>query len=201
MFYRFGEHRPVCAASSFVHPQATVIGDVIVGERCYIGPGAVLRGDWGRVVLADGCNVQEGCCVHMFPGVSVRLGANAHVGHGAVIHGATLEPDVLVGMNAVVMDRAVVGAGSIVGALAFVKAGLAIPPRSLFVGNPGKVVGPVSDERAAWKREGTELYQTLPRAWRTDTEAVEPLREAEPGRPAAGGTYGAWGGRAGASTT
>ena len=195
MFYRFGAWRPACAASSFVHPQASVIGNVIIGERCYVGPGAVLRGDWGGIVIGDGCNVQEGCCVHMFPGVSVRLRENAHVGHGAVIHGATLERDVLIGMNAVVMDRAVVGAGSIVGALAFVRAGLEIPPRSLFVGNPGKVVGGVSDERAAWKREGTALYQTLPRAWQADAEAVEPLREVEPERGEMEGGYGEWGAR------
>ena len=194
MFYRFGAWWPVCPASSFVHPQATVIGDVVIGERCYVGPGAVLRGDWGAITLADGANVQEGCCVHMFPGVEVRLGANAHVGHGAVIHGATLGADVLIGMNAVVMDRAVVGAGSIVGALAFVKAGLEIPPRSLFVGNPGRVVAEVSDERAAWKRAGTELYQTLPAAWRTDAEAVEPLPQPGPTRLAHEGGYGEWGG-------
>ena len=183
MFYRFGSYTPVCAASSFVHPQASVIGNVVIGERCYVGPGAVLRGDWGEIVVEDGCNVQEGCCVHMFPGVSVRLRQNAHVGHGAVIHGADLGRDCLVGMNAVVMDGVVVGAGSIIGALTFVKTGTEIPERSLVVGNPGRVVREVGDRQLDWKRAGTELYQTLPAAWRDATEPVAPLREVPADRP------------------
>ena len=183
MFYRYESYTPVCPISSFVHPQATVIGNVIIGEHCYIGPGAVLRGDWGEITLAKGCNVQEGCCVHMFPGLSVRLGENAHIGHGAIIHGATIEADVMVGMNAVIMDRASVGAGSIVGALSFVKSKWVIPARSLVVGNPGRIVGEVSDKRAAWKKAGTELYQTLPKAWQGAEQAVEPLRELRPDRP------------------
>ena len=183
MFYKFGEFVPVCAETSFVHPQASVIGNVIIGEHCYIGPGAVLRGDWGEVVLEDGVNVQEGCCVHMFPGVSVRLRRNAHVGHGAVIHGADIGEDVLVGMNAVIMDRVAVGQGSIVGALAFVKTGMEVPPRSLVVGNPARITGEVDDRRAAWKRAGTELYQTLPGAWQYTAEPVEPLREVPSNRP------------------
>lgn len=189
MFYEFGAYRPVCASSSFVHPQASVIGNVVIGEHCYVGPGAVLRGDWGEIVLEDGCNVQESCCVHMFPGVSVRLRKNAHVGHGAVVHGAEIGEDVMIGMNAVVMDRAVIGAGSIVGALTFVKTGLEVPPRSLLVGNPARIIGEVDDRRAAWKRAGTELYQTLPAAWRERSAPVEPLREMPAERPAMPASY------------
>ena len=182
MFYRFRGLTPVCHPDAFVHPQATVVGDVVVGDLCYVGPGAVVRGDWGRIVLERGVNVQEGCCVHMFPGIEVRLRENAHIGHGAVIHGAELGADCLVGMNAVVMDGALVGAGSIVGALAFVKAGMQIPPRSLVVGNPARVVGEVDDRRAVWKRAGTELYHTLPRIWREEVEMCEPLAAEEPDR-------------------
>ena len=183
MFYRFRGLQPVCSPASFVHPQATVIGDVVIGERCYVGPGAVVRGDWGRIVLEDGVNVQEGCCIHMFPGIEVRLSANAHVGHGAVVHGAKLGADCMIGMNAVIMDRATVGAGSIVGALAFVKSGMEIPPRSLVLGSPAKVVGEVDERRAAWKRVGTRLYQELPQQWHEAVEACEPLSAEEPNRP------------------
>lgn len=183
MFYRFQSYTPVCAPSSYVHPQATVIGDVLIGEHCYIGPGAVLRGDWGQIVLEDGCNVQEGCCVHMFPGISITLEKNAHIGHGAIIHGANIGADVLVGMNAVIMDHVSVGAGSIIGALTFVKTGFEIPPRSLVVGNPARIIGQVDDDRAAWKRAGTELYQTLPATWQNETSPVDPLTEIEPDRP------------------
>ena len=183
MFYRFQNYTPVCAKSSFVHPQATVIGDVIIGEHCYVGPGAVLRGDWGQIILEDGCNVQEGCCVHMFPGISITLHKNAHIGHGAIIHGANIGADVMIGMNAVVMDHVTVGEGSIIGALTFVKTGFEIPPRSLVVGNPARIIGQVDDKRAAWKLAGTKLYQTLPKTWASDTSAVEPLVEIEPNRP------------------
>ncbi len=177
MYYRFAGHTPTVHPRAFVHPQATVIGDVEIGADCYIGPGAALRGDWGAIRIAAGCNVQEGCCIHMFPGITVRLHPSAHVGHGAVIHGAELGENVLIGMNAVIMDEAVIGAGSIVGALSFVKAKTRVPPRSLVVGNPARVVRRVSDEQLDWKTEGTELYQTLPRKWREGgLEATEPLR-------------------------
>jgi len=183
MFYEFSSYIPVCDPSSFVHPQASVIGNVIIGPDCYIGPGASLRGDWGEIILERGCNVQEGCCVHMFPGVSVRLRQNAHIGHGAIIHGAEIGEDVMVGMNAVIMDRVTVGAGSIIGALTFVKTGFEIPERSLVVGNPARIIGSVDDRRAAWKRAGTELYQTLPAAWQSNSAPVEPLRSIPPDRP------------------
>ena len=145
MIYEFKGFKPVIHESAFIHPQAAVTGNVIIGKDVYIGPGAALRGDWGGIVIEDGCNVQENCTIHMFPGVTVRLEAGAHIGHGAIIHGANVGKNCLVGMNAVIMDEVVIGEESIIGALAFIKAGSKIPPRSLVVGNPGKVIKQVSD--------------------------------------------------------
>src|ERR687890_709773 len=162
MFYEFNGIKPVVHPSAFVHPQATVTGNVVIGKDVYIGPGCALRGDWGSIVIEDGCNVQENCTVHMFPGVTVVLEAGAHIGHGAVVHGARVGRNALVGMNAVVMDNAVVGAGCIVGALCFVPTEMVIPERKVVVGNPAKIVKDVSDEMLAWKTEGTRLYQQLP---------------------------------------
>jgi len=161
MFYEYKGIRPVVHESSFVHPQAAVTGNVIIGKNCYIGPFAALRGDFGKIIIEDGCNVQENCTIHMFPGVTVVLKENAHIGHGAIIHGATIGKNCLVGMNAVVMDNVELGDESIVGALTFIKEGHKIPPRSIIVGNPGKIIKQVSDEMLAWKTEGTELYQQL----------------------------------------
>jgi phenylacetic acid degradation protein len=168
---------PVVHESAYVHPNATVTGNVIIGRDVYVGPGAAIRGDWGGVVIEDGCNVQESCTVHMFPGVTVLLEEGAHVGHGAVVHGARLGRNCLVGMNAVVMDRAEVGAGSIVGALCFVPAEMKIPERKVVVGNPARIVKDVTDEMLAWKTEGTRLYQGLPARLRASLRACEPLRE------------------------
>ncbi len=161
MFYEYKGVRPVVHESSFVHPQAAVTGNVIIGKNCYIGPFAALRGDFGKIIIEDGCNVQENCTIHMFPGVTVLLKENAHIGHGAIIHGATIGKNCLVGMNAVIMDNVELGNESIVGALTFVKEGHKVPPRSIIVGNPGKIIKQVSDEMLAWKTEGTELYQQL----------------------------------------
>ena len=122
--YAFDDFIPVVHESAFVHPHAAVTGNVIIGKDVYIGPGAAIRGDWGGIIIGDGCNVQENCTVHMFPGVTVVLEPGAHIGHGAVVHGAHIGANVLIGMNAVVMDRATIGSGSIVGALCFVPAGL-----------------------------------------------------------------------------
>lgn len=163
MFYSFKGYKPVVHKSSFVHPQATVTGNVIIGKKCYIGPGAALRGDWGQIIIEDGCNVQENCTVHMFPGVTVVLKEGAHIGHGAIIHGATIGKNCLVGMNSVIMDNVQLGDESIVGALTFIKEGEIIPSRSLVVGNPGKIIKEVSDEMMIWKTEGTTLYQQLPK--------------------------------------
>lgn len=175
--YSFEGFTPVVAESSFIHPLAAVIGNVVIGEHCYIGPGAALRGDWGGIILEDGCNVQENCTVHMFPGVRTILKAGAHIGHGAVIHGATIGENCLVGMNAVVMDNVVLGTGCIVGALSFVKGDSVFADRSLIAGNPAKVIKDVSDEMLEWKTEGTKLYQGLPARMHASLTECEPLRE------------------------
>jgi len=177
MIYEFNGYKPVVHETAFVHPQATVTGNVIIGKDVYIGPGAAIRGDWGKIVIKDGCNVQENCMIHMFPGVTVILEESAHVGHGAIIHGAHLGKNCLVGMNAVIMDNVKVGKESIVGALAFVPEGMEIPERKVVVGNPAKVVKDVSDEMAAWKSKGTDLYQQLPGELHETLKECEPLRE------------------------
>ena len=175
--FAFDGFVPVIHESAFVHPNATVTGNVVIGRDVYVGPGAAIRGDWGGIVIDDGCNVQESCTIHMFPGVTVHLERSAHIGHGAVVHGARIGENALIGMNAVIMDNALVGAGSIVGALCFVPAGMDIPPRSVVVGNPAKIVKQVSDEMLAWKTEGTALYQALPARLRDSLRPTEPLRE------------------------
>ncbi|MFT7329958.1 MAG: phenylacetic acid degradation protein [Roseivirga sp.] len=177
MIYSFNGYIPVVNETSFVHPLATVTGNVIIGKNCYIGPGAAIRGDWGQIVLEDGVNVQENCTVHMFPGKSIVLKKSAHIGHGAVIHGANLGENCLIGMNSVIMDDAEIGDESIIGAMAFVKAETKIPKRSLVVGNPAKVIKQVSDEMIAWKTRGTQLYQQLPADCYETLKEVEPLRE------------------------
>lgn len=181
--YAFDGFIPVVHETAFVHPKAAVTGNVIIGKDVYIGPGAAIRGDWGGIVIEDGCNVQENCTVHMFPGVTVVLEAGAHIGHGAIVHGARVGANALIGMNAVVMDNAVVGAGSIVGALCFVPAEMQIPERTVVVGNPAKVVKDVSDEMLAWKTEGTALYQQLPAHMHATWQEVAPLREIPADRP------------------
>ena len=175
MLYEFKGHRPVVDPTSFVHPQAAVTGNVIIGKQVYIGPGAAIRGDWGQVVIEDGCNVQENCTIHMFPGVTVRLKEGAHIGHGAIVHGATIGRNCLIGMNAVVMDGVVIGDECIVGALSFVKAGTEVPARSVVVGNPAMVVKQVSDEMLDWKTEGTAIYQRLPQDMQESWKPCEPL--------------------------
>jgi len=192
MVYKFQDFVPVISEKAFVHPQAVVIGNVIIGDDVYVGPGAVLRGDWGGIILERGVNVQENCVVHMFPGLTVTLAESAHVGHGAIIHGASLGANCLIGMNAVVMDEAYVGAESIVGALTFVKAGMQIPPRSLVVGNPARIVRQVSDAMLEWKTEGTALYQKLPLDCFDGLEACEPLREVPADRPRQQQVYKTW---------
>ena len=192
MIFEFNNIKPVIHQSSFVHPLAAVTGDVIIGKDVYVGPGAAIRGDWGRIVIEDGCNVQENCTVHMFPGITITLQASAHIGHGAIIHGAQIGKNVLVGMNAVVMDNAVVGDESIVGALSFIKADEVFERRSLIVGNPAKKIKEVSDEMIKWKTEGTKLYQKLPKECYDTLRACEPLRAMEPNRPIATAAYKTW---------
>ena len=192
MIYEFKGFIPVVHQSSFVHPQAAVTGNVIIGKDVYIGPGAAIRGDWGGIVIEDGCNVQENCTIHMFPGVTVVLQEGAHIGHGAIIHGANVGKNVMVGMNAVIMDKVEIGDNSIIGALTFVKADTIIPPGSLVVGNPGKVIKELSDKMIAWKTKGTKLYQTLPADLQSTLKACEPLREIPADRPAQESLFQTW---------
>ena len=189
MIYEFQGYIPVVHKSSFVHPLAAVTGNVIIGKDCYVGPGAAIRGDWGQIILEDGVNVQENCTVHMFPGKSIVLQQSAHVGHGAIIHGAHLGRNCLIGMNAVIMDDAEIGDESIVGALAFVKAETKIPNRSLVVGNPAKVIKKVTDEMINWKTKGTQLYQQLPKDCHDTLKEVQALTKVPPNRKVQTGTY------------
>ena len=171
--YAFNGSVPDVHPSAFIHPNATVTGDVTIGKDVYIGPGAAIRGDWGKILIADGCNVQENCVIHGFPGVTVRLERNAHIGHGAIIHGAHIGENVLIGMNAVIMDNAEIGDGSIVGALTFIPGERKIPGRKVVVGNPARILKDVTDEMLKWKTKGTELYQTLPDACRSTLQPTK----------------------------
>jgi phenylacetic acid degradation protein len=192
VIYEFEGFTPVVHESAFIHPQAAVTGNVIIGRDVYVGPGAALRGDWGGIVVEDGCNVQESCTIHMFPGITVVLEESAHIGHGAVVHGARIGRNSLVGMNAVIMDNAHVGPESIVGALTFVPADMQIPSRSVVVGNPARVVKQVSDEMLKWKSEGTALYQRLPAQLHRSLNPTEPLREVPADRPSQEAVYRTW---------
>lgn len=177
MVYAFKSFIPTIHPSAFVHPQACITGNVIIGEKVYIGPGAALRGDWGKIIVEDGCNVQENCVIHMFPGVTVLLKEAAHIGHGAIIHGATVGKNCLIGMNSVIMDNVELGDECIVGALSFIKADEKIPSRSLIAGNPAKIIKQVSDEMILWKTEGTKLYQQLPEEMFNCLTPCEPLNK------------------------
>jgi phenylacetic acid degradation protein len=174
---------PVVDPSAYVHPSAVLIGDVVVGPGCYVGPCASLRGDFGRIVLHQGSNVQDSCVMHGFPGHDTVVHADGHIGHGAVLHSCIVQRGALVGMNAVVMDDAVVGEFSIIAACAFVPAAMVIPPRSLVAGMPARVRRPLSDEEIAWKAEGTRTYQELAMRSLRGLREVEPL-PAEPAQRA-----------------
>jgi phenylacetic acid degradation protein len=192
MVYSFKGFIPVIHESSFIHPQAAVTGNVLIGKNCYIGPGAAIRGDWGKIIIEDGCNVQENCTIHMFPGMTVLLKESAHIGHGAIIHGATIGKNCLVGMNSVIMDHVELGDESIVGALTFIKEGEKIPARSLIAGNPGKIIKRVTDEMIAWKTKGTELYQSLPKDMVEHSQISEPLKEIPADPPQQDNFYASW---------
>ncbi len=173
---------PVIDPLAFVHPTAVLVGDVIVGAGCYVGPGAVLRGDYGRITLRPGSNVQETCVAHAFPGKDVLVEELGHIGHGAVLHGCRIGPNAMVGMNAVVMDEAVIGENSILGALAFVKAGALIPPNCMAVGSPARVVRELTEVEIDWKRRGTGVYQQLALEAKDKLASATPLSEVEPNR-------------------
>jgi phenylacetic acid degradation protein/carnitine operon protein CaiE len=193
MIYEFNNIKPVIHISSYVHPQACVTGNVIIGKDCYIGPGAALRGDWGQIIIEDGCNVQENCTIHMFPGVTVLLKKGAHIGHGAIIHGATIGKNCMVGMNAVIMDNVVLGDECIVGALSFIKADSVFESRSLIVGNPAKKIKEVTDDMINWKTEGTKIYQALPKQMQENCMPCEPLTEIPVDREIQTQVYKTWG--------
>ncbi|MCB0409392.1 MAG: gamma carbonic anhydrase family protein [Flavobacteriales bacterium] len=190
--YEFNGFKPAIHESSFVHPLAAVTGNVIIGKDVYVGPGAAIRGDWGKIVIEEGCNVQENCTIHMFPGTTTILKKGAHIGHGAIIHGGIIGENCLIGMNSVVMDDVVMEDECIVGALCFVPAKMEIPKRSLLVGNPAKIIKKVSDEMIAWKTKGTQLYQALPKECFDTLRECEPLREEEPNRPLQESLYSTW---------
>ena len=182
MIYEFNGYKPVIDPSSFVHKEATIIGNVIIGKKVYIGPGASIRGDWGKITIKDGCNVQDNCTIHIFPGKDVILEENAHIGHGAIIHGANIGKNTLVGMNSVIMDDCNIGDECIIGALCFIKGEMNIPNRKIVVGNPAIIKGEVSDEMISWKTKGTKLYQDLPNECYTLMKECEPLIEIEKNR-------------------
>ncbi len=177
MICSFKDFIPVVHETSFIHPLACVTGNVIIGADVYVGPGAAIRGDWGKIIIEDGCNVQENCIIHMFPGAAVLLKQEAHIGHGAIIHGSLIGKNCLVGMNSVIMDNVELGDECIVGALSFIKPDEKIPARSLVAGNPAKIIKPVSDEMIQWKTEGTKLYQRLPAEMHEHWKICEPLKE------------------------
>ncbi len=190
--FEFNGFRPVVHPSSFIHPNATVTGNVIIGKDVYVGPGAAIRGDWGQIIIEDGCNVQENCTIHMFPGTTVLLKEGAHIGHGAIVHGGTIGKNCLIGMNSVIMDDVVMEDECIIGALCFVPAKMHLPKRSLVVGNPAKIIKEVSDEMIAWKTKGTALYQTLPGECKATLKECEALTEIEPNRPTQESMYATW---------
>lgn len=192
MIYAFNNFIPVLHPSSFVHPQAAVTGNAIIGKNVYIGPGAAIRADWGQIIIEDGCNVQENCTIHMFPGTTVLLKEGAHIGHGAIVHGASIGRNCLIGMNSVIMDNVVLGDECIVGALSFIREGEQYERRSLIAGNPAKKIKDVSDDMIAWKTAGTALYQGLPKEMFTHWKACEPLTEPEPNRPQQEAMYQTW---------
>tara|TARA_B110000211_G_scaffold50565_1_gene55413 strand:- start:740 stop:1324 length:585 start_codon:yes stop_codon:yes gene_type:complete len=174
---------PVVDPSAYVHPTAVLIGDVIIGKDCYIGPNSVLRGDFGRIVLNQGCNVQDTCVVHSFPNKDCVIEQDGHIGHGAILHGCHIGRNALVGMNAVIMDDAIIGDESLVAATAFVKSGFQCPPRSLLAGSPAIIKRQLSDQEVAWKSNGTLEYQNLTKRCHTSLQEVQPLTEVQQNRP------------------
>ncbi|PCJ87021.1 MAG: gamma carbonic anhydrase family protein [Flavobacteriales bacterium] len=192
MIYEYKGHRPVVHQTAFIHPQAVVTGNVTIGRNVYIGPGAAIRGDFGEIIIEDGCNVQENCTIHMFPGVTVILEEMAHIGHGAIVHGAHIGKNCLIGMNAVVMDNVKVGNGCVIGSLCFVPEGMEIPERKVVVGNPAKIVKDVSDEMLQWKTKGTALYQQLAKDLHSHLKECEPLQRPSVFKPKQKNDYKTW---------
>ena len=182
MIYEFNGYKPVIDPSSYIHKEATIIGNVIIGKDVYVGPGASIRGDWGKITIKNGCNIQDNCTIHIFPGKDVILEENAHIGHGAIIHGSYIGKNSLIGMNSVIMDDTVIGEECVIGALCFVKGEMKIPKRKIVVGNPAKIKGEVSDDMIKWKKKGTELYQNLPKECRELMKECNSLSKEEKNR-------------------
>lgn len=181
-FYEIDGIKPVVHPTSYVHPEAVVIGDVLIGPNCYIAPLASLRGDFGRIVLESGVNIQDSCVLHGFPETDTLIESDGHIGHSAVLHGCRIGKNALIGMNAVIMDNAVIGESAIVAACAFIKAGMIVPPKMLAAGMPGKVIRELSQEEMDWKVEGTDLYKVLTVRSLNTLKPCEPLTEIEPNR-------------------
>lgn len=180
MIFKFKKYTPVVHKSSFVHPLASVTGNVTIGKNVFIGSGAAIRGDIGEVIIEDECNVQENCILHMFPGMKVHLKKGAHIGHGAIIHGAEIGKNVLVGMNSVVMDHVKIGDNSIIGAMSLITEGTLIPQRKVVIGNPAKVVKDATDQMLEWKTKGTSIYTQLTK------DSIETMMEINPLRNSSG---------------
>ncbi len=192
MIFEFNGYVPVIHESTFIHPQANVTGNVVIGKNVYVGPGATLRGDWGGIVIEDGCNIQENCTIHMFPGTKVHLKSGAHIGHGAVIHGATIGENCLIGMNSVIMDECDIGSNCIVGALCFIPSKMNFPDRKVIFGNPAKIIKNVTQEMLNWKNKGTALYQKLPNDCFSSLKECLPLKEIPKNRPYQKDDYKIW---------
>lgn len=180
--YEIDGIKPVIDLSAYVHPDAVLVGDVIVGQNCYVAPLACLRGDFGRIILEKGSNIQETCVMHGYPGTDTIVAKNGHIGHGAILHGCKVGENALVGMNAVIMDNAIIGEAAIVAACAFVKAGMEIPPRTLAAGMPAKIIRPLTDEEIKWKTDGTKTYHQLTIRSKGSLKLCSPLRVPEPNR-------------------
>ncbi|WP_020395167.1 hypothetical protein [Thiolinea disciformis] len=181
-YYAIDGIRPVIHPTSFIHPTATIIGDVIVAAGCYVGPGAVLRGDFGRLILEEGANLQDTCVMHGFPNTDTVVERNGHIGHGAVLHGCRIKENALIGMNSVIMDGAEVGHSSIVAAMSFVKANMIIPEKQLVAGTPARIIRTLSEQEIAWKEAGTSTYQQLTLRCHQSLVETTPLSEIEPNR-------------------
>lgn len=192
MIYKFKKYTPVVHESSFVHPLASVTGNVTIGKNVFIGSGSAIRGDFGEIIIEDGCNVQENCIIHMFPGVTVRLKKGAHIGHGAIVHGAQIGKNVLIGMNSVVMDNVEIGDNCIIGALSLIAEETIIPERKVVVGNPAKIVKDVSDEMLNWKTEGTKIYRLLTEDCLTEMKETIPSRKVSDKKEKQQGNYRTW---------
>lgn len=192
MIYKFKKYIPVIHESAFIHPLASVTGNVTIGKNVFVGSGAAIRGDFGEIIIEDGCNIQENCIIHMFPGVTVRLKKGAHIGHGAIIHGATIGKNVLVGMNSVVMDNAELGNECIVGAMTLITEGMKIPARKLVVGNPGKIIKDVSEKMLKWKTEGTKIYRQFTKDCFTKMKETKSLRKIFSKKEKQKGSYKTW---------